>query len=124
MCEALQKAPQTASQFCRKLFSKLLHGSDGGLRFSQPATKHAPRTMTVEALDSGVVCLGEPNGFPIHLSDTDPWRPPDVARHGASTMLFNNLWNTNYVMWQPYRKDGQNVSGADDFAFRYTLSWA
>ena len=117
--------------------SKRLHGSDAGLRFTASATSRAsppadgggadsapPTALVIGSLDAGVVCLGEPSGFPVHLNASDPWKPPEVTTHGASSMLFNNLWGTNYVMWQPYRKAGRAVDGADDFAFRYTLEFA
>ena len=86
------------------------------------ALPHTSKTDT--PIDAGVVCLGEPNGFPVHLNESDPWRPPDVATHGASSMLFNNLWDTNYIMWQPYREQGKEVPGAGDYAFRYELQWS
>ena len=116
--------------------SKVLHGVQDGVRVVQsrrhlrahtpPSAAAASATMTVEMLDAGVVSLGRPNAFPIalHVNASHPWDPPDVERHGFSSMLFNNLWGTNYVMWQPYRREGQVVPSEANFAFRYKLTWS
>ena len=79
--------------------------------------------MTITMKDAGVVSLGDPNGFPIALNATQPWAAPDVPAHGLSSMLMNNLWGTNYVMWQPYRWKGLDVASEANYAFRYQLSW-
>lgn len=99
--------------------SKVLHGVQRGVR-ARSATN---RTMTIDMLDSGVVSLGEPNGFPVALNASHPWAPPDVATNGLSSMLFNNLWGTNYVMWQPYRRAGWEVPAEANYAFRYEITW-
>ena len=80
--------------------------------------------MTIRTLDAGVVCLGEPTGFPISLNTSMPWAPPDVAAHGLSMMVSNNLWGTNYVMWQPYRRGGAEVPAEANYAFRFVLEWS
>jgi hypothetical protein len=72
-------------------------------------------------MDAGVVCLGEPNGFPIALNSTAPWADPDIENFGLSSVLFNNLWGTNYVMWQPYQKASKNVAGEESYGFRFDL---
>lgn len=103
--------------------SKLLHGVQSGVRAHSAATGN---TLTVEMMDAGVVCLGEPSAFPIalHVNGSHPWTPPNVAAHGFSSMLFNNAWGTNYIMWQPYRRDGRDVPAEANYAFRYRLRWS
>ena len=39
-------------------------------------------------------------------------------------MVVNNLWGTNYVMWQPYRNNGVDIPLESNFAFRYNLSFS
>ena len=91
--------------------NKHMHGVNSGVRFNQAqapgqARGHgvsgggkaaaAAASMTVEMLDAGVVVFGEPTGFPtIGLYGNDE---PDLGK-GVSSMLLNNLWGTNYVMW-------------------------
>lgn len=122
--------------------SKILHGVQEGVRVrsrrrgssrgafraphAAPSGAATSAMMTVQMLDAGVVSLGAPNAFPIalHVNATHPWDPPSVERHGFSSMLFNNLWGTNYVMWQPYRRQGQVVQSEANFAFRYKLTWS
>ena len=51
---------------------------------------------------------GEKTPFP------NPDRRPDLRR-GMHACLANNIWGTNYVMWQPYGPDGR------DMRFRFVL---
>ena len=79
--------------------------------------------MTISMLDAGVINLGKPNAFPVELNVTEPWKPPEVERYGFSNVLFNNVWGTNYVMWQPYRRRGHDLPEEASYAFRYELFW-
>lgn len=47
-----------------------------------------------------------------------------VAGAGASNMVVNNLWGTNYVMWNPYRIHGEDVASEANTAFRYALTFS
>ena len=44
----------------------------------------------------------------------NPDRRPDLRR-GMHACLANNIWGTNYVMWQPYGPEGR------DMRFRFVL---
>ena len=67
--------------------------------------------------------IGEPNGFPVPCAPVDaPWdAEPDLARFGASSVLWNNLWGTNYVQWFPFRKDGVDVDDEDTVLARFDV---
>ena len=60
------------------------------------------------SLDAALVSPGEPTAFPNE-------RKPPALTKGMAFNLANNLWGTNYVMWQPY-EDGQ-----DHMRFRFLL---
>eukprot|EP01012_Entosiphon_sulcatum_P032079 TRINITY_DN40828_c0_g1_i1.p1 TRINITY_DN40828_c0_g1~~TRINITY_DN40828_c0_g1_i1.p1 ORF type:complete len:800 (-),score=122.49 TRINITY_DN40828_c0_g1_i1:16-2391(-) len=93
------------------------HGVLSGVRVKQPGNGG---TLTIETLDAGVVCLGEPLGFP---TPTAAGSVVNVTDAGVSSMLWNNLWGTNYVMWYPYRKNGTDASGEQNLLFRYLLKF-
>jgi len=59
-------------------------------------------------LDAALVSPGEKTPFP------NPDRRPDLRR-GMHACLANNIWGTNYVMWQPYGPEGR------DMRFRFVL---
>ena len=71
--------------------NKHMHGVNSGIRFNRSDGS----SLAVETLDAGVVVFGAPVGFPT----IGPYGngEPDLAE-GASSMLLNNLWGTNYVM--------------------------
>ena len=50
------------------------------------------------SLDAALVSPGEPIPFPITRTK------PDLIR-GISYCLANNIWGTNYIMWQPYEPE-------------------
>lgn len=64
--------------------------------------------LVVRSLDAGIVVVGKPTGFPC------PFDRPDLE-NGVSTMLVNNLWGVNYVMWYPFEKEDANI------LFRYVI---
>jgi hypothetical protein len=83
-----------------------MHGVNSGVRFNQSkittkksagaAGSGGSGSMKLETIDAGVVVFGEPTGFPtIGEYGNDE---PDLSR-GVSSMMLNNLWGTNYVMW-------------------------
>lgn len=58
---------------------------------------HAP----CRTLDAALVSPGEATPFPV----VD--RKPDMSK-GMTFNLGNNIWGTNYVMWQPYMPHSGN----------------
>lgn len=59
-------------------------------------------------MDTALVSPGEPNPFPnVKVK-------PDMSK-GVSFCLANNIWGTNYVMWQPYTGESPNMG------FRFEL---
>lgn len=54
------------------------------------------------SLDAAIVSPGLPTPFPNvrHM--------PDLAE-GMSFNLANNIWGTNYIMWQPYSDVGASM---------------
>lgn len=98
--------------------SKHLHGVDPcveGLPSALSSTTSLPKDawFTVASHD---VALAAP-GRPSLLNFTND--NPDAATHGVSFNLFNNLYDTNYIMWQPY--DGAGP-GAQHFRFRFNAT--
>jgi len=109
--------------------SKHLHGVSigNGIRFTHsvkhPQHQQAPPRLAIELVDAPVVNLGEPLGFPVACTVMDdPWAvEPDVPTYGVSSMLWNNLWGTNYVQWYPFHLDGAPAAGQENFISRYNL---
>lgn len=54
------------------------------------------------SLDAALVSPGEPTAFP------NTRLQPDLTK-GMAFNLANNLWGTNYVMWQPYEEEQQRM---------------
>ena len=54
------------------------------------------------SLDAALVSPGKPTPFP------NVRHAPDLA-HGMAFNLANNIWGTNYVMWQPYVPEGETM---------------
>eukprot|EP01059_Diplonema_ambulator_P032373 TRINITY_DN631_c0_g1_i1.p1 TRINITY_DN631_c0_g1~~TRINITY_DN631_c0_g1_i1.p1 ORF type:complete len:717 (+),score=259.27 TRINITY_DN631_c0_g1_i1:248-2152(+) len=75
--------------------------------------------LAIAPLDSPLVALGEPWGFPI-TPGKPKYSPPDMS-YGASSVLWNNLWGTNYIMWYPFNRDGAPVMGEGDLKFRFVV---
>ena len=55
--------------------------------------------------------LGEPNAFPTPTDQEPDWS------QGASFILHNNIWNTNYIMWYPFNQ------AETDLIFNYQLDF-
>lgn len=49
--------------------------------------------LQVRPWDAGLVSVGTPNPFPA------PIRDAPVATEGIASVLYDNIWNTNYIMW-------------------------
>lgn len=64
--------------------------------------------LVIHSLDAGIIVTGKPTGFPC------PFNTPDLE-YGVSTMLVNNLWGVNYVMWYPFEEEDANL------IFRYVI---
>merc|ERR1719329_1044525 len=67
--------------------------SDSGIE----ARQQDGSRLAMRPLDAGLVCFGQPTAFP---TPTD--QLPNITEHGASFVLWNNVWGTNYVQWFPF----------------------
>eukprot|EP00928_Gymnodinium_smaydae_P036212 TRINITY_DN25336_c0_g1_i1.p1 TRINITY_DN25336_c0_g1~~TRINITY_DN25336_c0_g1_i1.p1 ORF type:complete len:743 (-),score=75.20 TRINITY_DN25336_c0_g1_i1:191-2419(-) len=73
--------------------SKHLHGNtDAGVRLEVDG-----HSFAVSAMDAAVVNFGELTAYPSPVHSD-----PDTASFGASFLLWDNLWGTNYVQWWPF----------------------
>ena len=81
------------------------HGILSGFEY-----KYDKDFVRVRSVDAGVIVTGKPTGFPC------PFNTPDLS-YGVSTMIANNLWGVNYVMWYPFEKEDANI------LFRYVLEF-
>lgn len=73
--------------------AKHLHGNThAGIRLDT-----AEKSLFVSAADAAVVNFGELNAYPSPVHSD-----PDTLNFGASFVLWDNLWGTNYVMWWPF----------------------
>ncbi len=45
----------------------------------------------------------------------------NMAGQGVSSVLWDNLWGTNYIMWFPYNQNYAPVPGEADLRYRYVL---
>ena len=66
--------------------------SDGGAVATVQLSGGTTASVAITSLDTGLVSFGNPTAFPTPLDDAF-----DV--HAASSLLFDNVWNTNYIMW-------------------------
>lgn len=91
-----------------------LHFVQDGFVFQTPTA-----SLVVVPVDAGVVCVGEPSGYPEPSTQT-----ADAAAFGVSSVLWGNLWGTNYIMWYPFASSSAEVpTPADpDLLFRYTIA--
>ena len=101
--------------------TKGLHGLTSGLLFFRQNKTNIPPANRQErlffsSLDAGLVVWGRPDPFPTPLhGDIRPL----VNAEGASIMLFNNVYNTNYVVWWPYEQAGSNCGSV---MFRFGIN--
>lgn len=59
-------------------------------------------SLVYRSLDAALVSPGEPIPFP------NPNARPDL-RKGMAYNLANNIWGTNYIMWQPYEQEQERM---------------
>eukprot|EP01060_Flectonema_neradi_P006477 TRINITY_DN14382_c2_g2_i1.p1 TRINITY_DN14382_c2_g2~~TRINITY_DN14382_c2_g2_i1.p1 ORF type:complete len:722 (+),score=112.55 TRINITY_DN14382_c2_g2_i1:43-2166(+) len=74
--------------------------------------------IVVSSVDAKVLNLGIPSGFPTPENSA-----ADIADFGVSSVLWNNLWGTNYVMWYPFNRDGVPVQGEENLLYRFSVDW-
>ena len=99
--------------------AKGLHAIETGVRFSpgseselissDPSGAFRGR-LKIQSADAALVRWGTPAPFP-----TPMLTPVDTAE-GASFVLWDNLYNTNYVLWWPFMTQYENV------VFRFAIS--
>jgi hypothetical protein len=80
----------------------------GTLRYILPCVLPVVCHVGCRTLDAALVCTGAPTPFPVLRG------APDMSQ-GVAFNLANNIWGTNYVMWQPYSMEGRNAR------FRFVL---
>ena len=82
--------------------------------------------MFVRSLDSAVVHWGSDTAGPSMLptgqgQGAAPWTQSEAdVSAGAHCVLFDNLWNTNYIFWWPYLKS----TSAANIVYRFRLEFA
>jgi len=76
------------------------------------ATERSP-SMNLRSKDVPCICTGTPTPFPTPRN-----APPNMA-DGISYNIFNNIWNTNYVLWYPFDQGGKNED--KDMKSRFSL---
>jgi len=89
---------------------------DGGAKHMHSISDHVQysdqrQNFTISPLNSPLICFGEPTAFPIPTDQYPNWN------QGVSFVLINNIWNTNYIMWYPFKEEDA------DMVFRYSLDW-
>lgn len=88
--------------------------SDGGMTyfaqtkasFSSSQIATSPKTnysFQIKSSETGLICFGEPNAFPV------PTNLNPNFHEGASFILWNNLWNTNYIMYFPFLAEEASI---------------
>lgn len=93
--------------------AKGLHAvSDAGVRCTRAG---AAGVLGVQSLDAALLRWGEPTPFP------NPCLGPVNTTGGASFVLFNNMYNTNYVFWWPFGADPTQVHGSIKYRFALAL---
>jgi len=72
--------------------------------------------MWIQSLDAGIVSPDIPTPFPT------PLEPLVGVKHGMSFCLYNNIWNTNYILWYPYTQQIDNPDANAKFRFSIAVS--
>ena len=97
--------------------SKGLHGITSGVMFTRKESEQPSsnwQRIFFTSPDAGIVAWDSPTPFPTPIH-----RQPDMS-YGASLMLFDNIWNTNYINWWPFAVPGENY-GNSTFRFGIKL---
>lgn len=95
--------------------AKHLHAVQDGFKV-YPLGVASNRSLLISPLDSPVVAVGKPNGWPTPLNGT-----VDSASFGVSAVLHDNLWGTNYVMWAGASPGAPNWQDNTDLLFRFSV---
>jgi len=83
------------------------HGVWDGAYFAPAPPHHGSRTphgMRLYSLDVPLLCPGPPTAFPTPLAARAADRTTTMAFN-----IYNNVWNTNYILWYPYKPDDANL---------------
>lgn len=70
------------------------------------------RGFELTSLDVPVMCTGKPTPF-----ITPRTGPPDMAE-GVSWNIYQNIWNTNYVLWYPFEAADKHIRSRFRMQFR------
>lgn len=92
---------------------KGLHGLTTGVKYARMAADGTQRHVFFESKDAAMVAFDSPTPFPTPIHDQ-----PNLAE-GASFLLWDNIWNTNYIFWWPYDTPAEQTSA--DIAFRFAV---
>ena len=84
--------------------SPAMHGGNGG------GSGSSNGTFVLSSLDVPCLSAGEPSPFPTPRDGV-----PDM-RQGVAFNVFNNIWNTNYVLWYPF-----DVEADKDLKARFSM---
>jgi len=91
--------------------SQYQHGVWDGVRY----TGSSGASMTISSLDAGIVSPGKKTPFPANPS----MAPLTSVAGGMNFNLYNNIWNTNYILWYPYADN----TGDDAQRFRFVVKF-
>lgn len=92
---------------------KGLHGHSTGVKFARVGTDGTESHVFFESKDTAMVAFDAPTPFPVPIH-----AQPDLLE-GASFLLWNNIWNTNYIFWWPYDTPDDQMS--KDIVFRFSV---
>ena len=81
-----------------------------GVRWQAQGGKGAP-SMWLSSKDVPCICTGTPTPFPTPRNE-----PPKMA-DGVSYNIYNNIWNTNYVLWYPFAAEDADMKAR--FSLRF-----
>jgi hypothetical protein len=70
--------------------------------------------LSVESLDTPVVTFGEATGFSTPLNEM-----PDMKK-GFHYTYINTVWGTNYIMWYPFGKPGQDIDSSMIYVLKFS----
>jgi len=103
--------------------SKRLFGANA----LRAGSKNGPSAFEVASTDALVASFGELNAYPTPTNMS-----AKTDEYGASHVLWDNLWGTNYIMWWPFvvpppepfagSAEYFPVDGNADFAARFTIT--
>ncbi len=107
--------------------SKRMFGADAVRATAADDSASTSQQMEVTSLDALVASFGRLNAYPTPTNAT-----ANTAAYGASHVLWDNLWGTNYIMWWPFvvpppAPYGESATyfpqdGNNDFAARFTIT--